>query len=412
MKWIPHFRESVETFLAHNYDDVAARFVALSFLWELLDPHLWESLDQEYGTIKKFETTQRLGFRQILKDLIRLVDPQQLTDPKVIAWEIVNACSVANWDLAIELYKCLKQFAGLTESQFRAVRGQFLFVSTDWEQNWSKPEHTYGQLSYWSPELLEVNAPLAVVMCVRAWVPPWRQNQPDKDQLVRYSDSANDLKIAIGDDPALPVYLHLMWAKSSLLIKDYLEAGKRYEAVLKENLWKGVLGESEPCRQMLYESAADSYEKAGRPEEVQRLLQACLEELPQSKGIWLKLARLHTQPPEPDYKAAYESLCRENEVDPRAGEDIRMSVALALGGVGSDIHRISRVVESYLAENTQQLELTQALIQANWSDFMALTEASRTEWLQASWMLWGLATQVPGQSVESLNRSAAQKSGL
>ena len=89
-------RESLESFLAPHYDEVAARFVVLSFLCTLLKI--------EYGTFAEVERKQREGFARILKDLVRLVSLEHLADQKVVRWEIVNSCAVEDWELALRLY--------------------------------------------------------------------------------------------------------------------------------------------------------------------------------------------------------------------------------------------------------------------------------------------------------------------
>ena len=142
-------RQLLETFLGQHYDDLAARYVVLSLLWELLN--------LDYGTYKEFVAEQRSGYRESLTYFVGLVDLDHLTDPKIIAWEIVNACSVAEWDLGLKLYGRLKDSAGLSESHFRALKGQFLYLSADWEpystSTWPEEEEEEQSLSCWSPEL-------------------------------------------------------------------------------------------------------------------------------------------------------------------------------------------------------------------------------------------------------------------
>jgi tetratricopeptide (TPR) repeat protein len=202
-----------------------------------------------------------------------------------------------------------------------------------------------------------------------------------------------------------------MLAKSSLLTEDYPRAGEKYEDVLRENLFRVWPGDIPPFRQALYENAARCYELAERPERAESLLKACLDELPKSKGVWLKLARLHTQPPHTDYKAAYEALRQELEADPDAGEDVRMSVALTLGAIGSEGHALKQAVEQYVDRNPQQFDLTKSLVRANWPGFASLSEQAQVEWAEASWELWGLATQVQTQPT-GIYRMAAQTFGL
>ena len=201
-------RESLETFLARNFDDLAARFVVLSFLWELIH------LEWDFGDV---EAEQRSGFREILKDMVCLVEPDQLADPKVISWEIVNASSVSAWDLGSRLYSRLKESAGLSESRFRALRGQFLYLVGDWEPYWQWTEDDEEKdLSYWSPELPGETLN-SYAICVGATVPPERyEERPNQSQLARLEDAANDLKQAIDSDSSLPVLLRLMLAKCSL----------------------------------------------------------------------------------------------------------------------------------------------------------------------------------------------------
>jgi len=67
----------------------------------------------------------------MMRHFVELVDLDHLTDPKIISWEIVNACSVSAWNLGLRLYDRLKETAGLSNSHFRALKGQFLYLSAD-----------------------------------------------------------------------------------------------------------------------------------------------------------------------------------------------------------------------------------------------------------------------------------------
>ena len=168
----------------------------------------WTLLNLEYGTFEDVEEEQRSGYWDALEDLVRLVDPQSLTDSKVIVWEIVNACAVVEWDLALRLYNRLVDTGALSEARFRALRGQFLYLAGDLEQNWSDGKGSTEQLSYWSPRLeagLEAaDVLMSMLMCARATVPPKNQKPPDQAQHVRFSDAATDLRTAIDLDGKSP----------------------------------------------------------------------------------------------------------------------------------------------------------------------------------------------------------------
>ncbi|HUG81649.1 MAG TPA: hypothetical protein VML01_08295 [Bryobacterales bacterium] len=117
---------------------------------------------------------------------------------------------------------------------------------------------------------------------------------------------------------------------------------------LKANVWKVWPVDAGRMRQRLYECAARGYERAGYTEKAELVLKQCLGELPESKGISLRLASLYTQPPHADYKAAYEALRQELEVDPDAGEDLRMSIALIFGEIGSGGRELKQAVDQHL----------------------------------------------------------------
>ena len=297
--------------------------------------------------------------------------------------------------------------ANLSEAEGRVLKGQFRYLIAQWQRIWKEGDDFQDDLDFWMPRVADDEL-RGLTLCISSFLE--EDHSCTEDQIVYLSDAANDLTIALRLDSSLPPYIGLILAKSAFLTGNYQVAAQQYLGVLEEGLWKDR-EDHQFLRQHLYLSAATAHEKAGDADEAKRILHDCLKELPGACGVWLRLAGLHTQPPDADYKSAYEALRREVELNPKAGEDLPTSIALTLGEPTVRDGSIKEAIKEYRARNPTDLALTEALLYANWSCFRTLGQKSQSEWVEASWMLWGLAKQVPEQHRRGLYRKAAQTFG-
>ena len=124
--------ELLENYLARTYGDVVARFVVFNFLFRLAH---YEARLPEWAEEDKRPTALRC-----LRRFVGLQDVEELTDPKAVRWEIVNACAVADWDRTLRLYDQLKTAGSLAEAEFRALRGQFRVCLVQWQRQETRDE--------------------------------------------------------------------------------------------------------------------------------------------------------------------------------------------------------------------------------------------------------------------------------
>jgi hypothetical protein len=137
---------------------------------------------------------------------------------------------------------------------------------------------------------------------------------------------------------------------------------------------------------------AECYAKGDVVEKAKLLLERCAEEFPGTRGLWLKLARLHLSSPlDVDTGRVLDCLRKEEEIDPSSfGEDPRGSIALMLAEVaGNDLPATLRKV----AETSPgDLQFMTSVVSRHWPSFLSLDEKSRTEWVGAALLLWGSST--------------------
>lgn len=346
-------RSSVESFLTRqdHFNDVVPRLVVLSFLRQLaLQVIEIEPIGMGPLGLGEFRTKRRPDYWKALKYVVRLVDPEALGESEIIKWEIVNACAVEDWDLASRLYAHLKVAGVLREQEFRALRGELHFTAADWDNDGRKNCDEEPSLSRWYPTL-EPDVMLVTNKILEASKPKRGREPLHRSLFVRYSDAANDLKVAVELDATLPLLTHLMLAKASLLTEDYLRAGKEYEYVLGQGICREWGPAGEIVRRLVYESAAESQRSAGRPKDAMRLLQACMEEFPKCTGVWPQIAQLQIQ--DLNYEAAGESIRREAEINRDAQNDPAIKVLLALAPIRAEESKLAKIVDDYVAKNEE-----------------------------------------------------------
>ena len=223
-------RALVESFVAHHLDDedLCARFVVLSFLALLAVDFDEDDADDEWEA----GTEKSPLYWKLFSDIVKLVDPEQLTDPEAIRWEIVNACAAEEWTVAEKLYDRLRYTAKMDEGEFRAIRGEFLFTVADWQHR-DRAEHelVHNSLEWWYPTL-EPGTFSAISRTLTIITSPHEQTSLADPLVVRYRDAANDLQSALQLGSSLSPHIHLVLGWSNWLSADYRTAGKQYEYVL------------------------------------------------------------------------------------------------------------------------------------------------------------------------------------
>jgi hypothetical protein len=118
----------LESYTVTNPDDVAVRFVILNFLYRLVH---WYDDDDDDDVVEVedgFDFEACLArFQADLLAFVTLSDVAAIHDLKRARWEIVNACAVADWSRAKQIYGRLQELAHSTDAEARGLLGQFHF---------------------------------------------------------------------------------------------------------------------------------------------------------------------------------------------------------------------------------------------------------------------------------------------
>jgi tetratricopeptide (TPR) repeat protein len=145
------------------------------------------------------------------------------------------------------------------------------------------------------------------------------------------------------------------WGKCYFIAANYAKAAEQFEHLLAHGFGlTGLLNEIEArCRSQSYQNAAECYKRGGQIDAAARRLERCVQEFPETRGLWLKLAKLYLSSPlEVDTGKVLNCLREEEKIDPSFGEDPRGSIALMLGELAATDVRatLRRVAESNPAD--------------------------------------------------------------
>jgi hypothetical protein len=373
---------------------LAVRFVILNFLYLLANFEgfdLEESAPLLHGVVwPHFERFVGLP----------ALEPGALDEPRAVQWEITNACATYNWDLAAALFDRLKSLGAITALQRRALKGQMYVCSVVAPRDEDESGASQGHLArWWLPRLDNVFFPGDDVfrsvrpLSLMAWgIDLADRVEYSAEERARLSDAAHEWEVAFQKDSDLLGSYRAAWGKCHFISGNYVKAAEQFEHLLARGLGlPELLNEAEAgIRSQLYRNAAECNEKGGEVEKAVHLLERCAQEFPATRGLWLKLARLHLSSPlTVDTGKVLDCLRKEEEIDPSFGEDPRGSIALMLGDVaGNDIHATLRKV----AESSPgDLQFMTSVVSRHWPPFQSLDEKGRKEWVGAALLLWAAA---------------------
>ncbi|HXM45649.1 MAG TPA: hypothetical protein VN924_30710 [Bryobacteraceae bacterium] len=372
------------------------RFVILNFLYRLA--HFQGFVSAESAPLLHREVWPHFETFVGLPDL----DPGALRDPRAVQWEITNACVAYKWGLAAALFDRLKFLGAITSVHFRALKGQMYVCSVVAPRDEDESGESQGHLArWWLPQLDTVFFPGDDIF--RSIRPitllGWGMNLADRveysaEERARLSYAAHEWEEAFQKDSDLLSSYRAAWAKCYFISGNYVKAAEQFERLLALGLgfpWLSSEAEAR-MRSQLYQNAAECYAKGDVVEKAKLLLERCAEEFPGTRGLWLKLARLHLSSPlDVDTGRVLDCLRKEEEIDPSSfGEDPRGSIALMLAEVaGNDLPATLRKV----AETSPgDLQFMTSVVSRHWPSFLSLDEKSRTEWVGAALLLWGSST--------------------
>ncbi len=239
----------------------------------------------------------------------------------------------------------------------------------------------------------------------------WGRNLADRveystEERARLSDAAHEYEEAFQKDSDLLSSYRAAWGKCYFISGNYVKAAEQFERLLALGLgFPGLPSEAEArMRSQLYQNAAECYAKGEKVEAGVVLLDRCAREFPVTRGLWLKLARLHLSSPlTVDTETVLDCLRKEEAIDPSFGEDPRGSIALMLGEVAGN--NLSATLRRAAESSPGDLQFMTSVVSRHWSSFQHLDEKSRKEWVGAAVSLWGSST--PSWNRDLLRRKVA-----
>lgn len=430
---------SFTTELGRNPTDFAARFTALhcyySLLCEARDLLANETFAHDSGFYDESEVqTVAAWLKDDLKLLVNLLEVNDCPDWQFVRWEILNSYLVSDWDRALKLYNRVEELELLEHSELQVLRGQFRFLavyfcavapakedgldSLQWE-----PVVYYGTLAQEKLDRVILEAAMDVFKDSRdkfVSLPPFQQEEVlrltfrltnpirlmgfgmsatesdpklnDRDR-AWLRDASVDLESALEKRSDLPTAYRSILARSYFLTGHFHDAAIQYKCLLRTHPSVGA-----------YQSLALSYRRAEEPEKAKEVLERCAATFPNEKGIHKEIAEIQKQ--EGNHEAAYQSLCKEVEIDPDLERELRVAIALALGKVKDDAEALSAFVNEHLKSNPPVSRLIDSLLESYWDSFGKLGDQTRDEWRTATCLLHYFPSTEPLQRQRLLEKAA------
>ncbi len=370
-----------ENLMAQDPDDIGPRYVALSFFYRLATLDAMEKEEAVEG--------DRREYRSELAFLVRLRDEKSCTDIRELRWEIVNACAARDFARAQRLWCCIEDLALLPSARVNASRGRLYFLSL-----LEDTEEGFDSLGIWDTPLQAMPDPCRDVA---TWIANLRiyhestRAEPlegsSTDAIANLREAAHLLEKALAAWPDMPLSCRLMLARSHFAVGNFHGAASHYSwIVTNEAVFSRACAEDlppvptehyEPMRSGIRSCLVKSYESSG---DLDRALAAATEWLvafPNRLGIRRRIAELHRK--KGDFASAYEWLRKEADLDPILDEDPNISIALALGELGSAAS-YDKQLRGLAAEKSDGQRLSSSLLQDYWPTYGKLGPESQEDW--------------------------------
>jgi len=354
-----------------NPDDLACRFTALRYLYEL------SQFDYANCSLiradAEFASTQK-GFLGDLVIMVGLVKEEEVRDWRRIRWEILTAYVICDWSRALTLYNQAERLELIGLAELQGLRGQFRFL-----QAFAKEGLDLSTLM-WEPRLYSAETDPAFGVILLCWGCCHRNDYPSVDTLDLgvVQRASHDLEAAVSKKIDLPLLYRSLLAGCQFALSEFQKAAANY-VLLKSRIHE--------CEAIVFkgawQSAALSYSRGGETQRAITAYQRLLERFPNEKGIYLRIAELHTRTIPPDPGACCEALRKEMERNP-AADDWQLSTILMLGETASQSEASEETIKKLYRSNPEfQLSerLTKSLLKVYWPSFDCLNEIAKEEWV-------------------------------
>jgi tetratricopeptide (TPR) repeat protein len=377
-------KEALDNVLSRNPDDTAARFLALSAYFQLLTMKV--VADEEEVKSK------RQAFRRHLAYVVRLREVDQCTSLRDLRWEITNSLAVADYQRADALTQRLKGILPLPQYSYLQGRLHFLVaLAHTWDteetlERWDLPigSQPKGLRRVWAG----LNALVLYSMGVSR---PKIAADITEDERNHFHDSIKHLDQAVLTSPPSGRF---MIARSYIGIGDNRNASQHYQWLIdhQDEVRQACATEVGPAWnnetidgifQDLHEAAVTAYERAGAVPAAIDATYRWIKAFPTQLGTFERLARIYQQ--SGDYHAAYEWLRKEADRNPTLSEDPNVSIALALGSIGT-LTAIEGVVTRISNTHKEEWQRVGALLLEYWPTYARLAPESQERWSTGAWL--------------------------
>jgi hypothetical protein len=167
-------------------------------------------------------------------------------------------------------------------------------------------------------------------------------------------------------------------ARCQFALSEFQKAAANYESLKSANgEWEAVVFKG------ALRSAALSYSRGSEIHKAIATYYRLLERFPSEKGIYLRIAEMHTRTVPPDPAACCEALRKEMELNPMA-DDWQLSTILMLGETAKQSEASEEKIKELYRSNPQfqrSERLTKSLLKVYWPSFDCLNEIAKEEWV-------------------------------
>lgn len=376
--------EFLELRLIGSRNALPVRFVILNFLYRLA--HFTGFLSESSAPLLRSVVWPHL------ERFVRLQEIDELDDPRSFRGEIYNACVIRDWDRAMDLIDRLKSLGAITESERRALKGQLYICSVVIPRIEAAKEGEWCWRDYpgwWLPQMDLAYGHRAFTLL------SWGTDLTDGAEYSvgereRFSDAANKWDVCFGDNSDLLGAYRAAWGKCHFLSGDYLRAAKQFDRLISHGCgMSSEIMEIDDPRPGFYLSAAECFSEGGDTDAAIRRLEECGQKFPKTQGLWLKLAKLHLSRPLDSEVQQNVLAClrKEEQTDPKFGEDPRASLAFTLAELGGT--EITSALREFAKSNPEIRQVVDMLVSKHWAGFRSLDKKSKEEWVAAASFLWG-----------------------
>lgn len=395
---------------AHS-TDLATRFTSLHLYYHLPDvvdlcigqrfagdEDVSEVYEQDQYQVRKL-TKQ---FKSDLGLLVRLLPVEQVSaNWHVFRWEILNSYAIGDFDRALQLFDRAVSLKLEDSGNLLIMRGQFRYLEV------FGPELDVPLTDiFWEPAVYPDGTELGATKAFCLFVSGLGSlGKPDAQlpdaQVSSLAHAAVDLEDGLRLHPEAEQVYRPMLARCLMLAGHREKVASEYDSALKSNLFGPA--------PRLKATIAEQFVKLGRADLAIELLAEITEQLPNEKGLNLRIAEILAR--EHRYEEVASFLVKEVDLDKDSALDWKFATIVA----GADRSRSREAIRTEIDSHPEVFRPLEFVLRQYWPYFDLLCPDSRRRWLSATGHLAVLAPTSPtgnpnyaAQSVSSSRLSSAR----